>query len=135
MPRVREPEEAVPELPSSTTPAEPRRPPPDTGWRERLDQIGQRVGVDVSPSRAVLAAVAVAISVAVVVYVLRPSSSGPPVESTLPRASSAASAAPPTSASRLVVQAAGAVANPGVYTVDGAARVNDLIAAAGGLAS
>jgi competence protein ComEA len=136
MPRAREPEEAVPELPSSSTPPEPRRPPPDTGWRERLNQVGQRVGVDVSLPRVVLAAVAVAFAVVVVLYVLRPSASGPPVESTLPRASSApSSAAPPTSASHLVVQAAGAVAKPGVYTVDGAARVNDLIAAAGGLAS
>jgi competence protein ComEA len=125
----------VPELPSSPTPAEPRRPPTDAGWRERLEVLGQRVGVDLSPLRVALAVVAIAAAIVAALYVARPSSPGQPVENTLPRASSSSGlAAPPTTASQLVVQAAGAIAEPGVYTVPGSARVNDLIAAAGGLA-
>jgi competence protein ComEA len=124
----------VPELPSSPTPAEPRRPPPDVSWRERIEVLGQRVGADLSPLRVALAVVAIAAAVVAALYVARPSSPGQPVENTLPRASSSGLAAPPTTASQLVVQAAGAVAKPGVYTVPGSARVNDLIAAAGGLA-
>jgi competence protein ComEA len=126
----------VPELPSLPTPDEPRRPPPDASWRERLEALGRRVGVDLSPLRLALAAVAIAIAVAVALYIARPTSPRQPVEATLPRASSPSnSAAPPTTASQLVVQAAGAVAKPGVYTVPGTARVNDLVAAAGGFAS
>jgi competence protein ComEA len=91
--------------------------------------------VDLSPLRVALAVIAIAVAVAAAVYVTRPSSPRQPVEATLPRASSSSSsAAPVTTASQLVVQAAGAVAKPGVYTVPGSARVNDLIAAAGGLA-
>jgi competence protein ComEA len=119
----------------SPSPNEPRRPPPDPNWRERLELISQRVGIDLSPLRIALAVVALAVAAGAALFVVRPSSSGPPVESTLPRASSSLSAAPPTTASQLVVQAAGAVAKPGVYTVPGTARVNDLIGAAGGLAA
>jgi competence protein ComEA len=91
--------------------------------------------VELSPARVALAVVAIAIAVVAALYFARPSSPRQPVEATLPRASSSAGEAPPpTTASQLVVQAAGAVAKPGVYTVPGSARVNDLITAAGGLA-
>ena len=80
-----------------------------------------------------------------------PGSSGPhpaAVEETLPMASTAepggstAPAAAPASAStssssvptEVVVHAAGAVVRPGVYALDVAARVDDLVRAAGGLA-
>jgi competence protein ComEA len=125
----------VPELPLPPSATEPRRPPPNPSWRERLERLGQRVGVELSPLRIAVASAAVAVAVGAALFVVRPSSSEPPVESTLPRASSSASAAPPTTASQLVVQAAGAVAKPGVYTVVATARVNDLITAAGGLAA
>ena len=123
--------------PSPTTPAEPRRPTPDASWRERAEVLAQRFGSNVSPAHLFVAGVAVVVAIGAGSYLLRASSPGPPVEMTLPLASSSvgpAAEAPPTTASRLVVQAAGAVAKPGVYTVAGDARVNDLIAAAGGLA-
>jgi competence protein ComEA len=97
----------------------------------------QRLGVDVTPARIGIAVVAAVVAIGAGVFFLRLGTTGPPVEETLPRASSSASAArdsPPTTASDLVVQAAGAVTKPGVYTMSATARVNDLIAAAGGLA-
>jgi len=97
----------------------------------------QRLGVDVTPARILIAGVVAVAAIAAGVFFLRPTTAGPPVEATLPRASSSvasATVAPPTTAAQLVVQAAGAVAAPGVYTLAATARVNDLIAAAGGLA-
>jgi competence protein ComEA len=128
----------VTEDPSSTTPAEPRRPPPDESWRERLDALAPRLVDGMTSARLLVAGCAVVVAIVVGVLVLRPSSSGPPVEATLPLASSSAGSAAgatPTTTSQLVVQAAGAVAKPGVYTIAGTGRVNDLIAAAGGLAA
>ena len=83
-------------------------------------------------------------------WLLRPGA--PPVESSLPAAGAdpAASASPAagsgaasaptaagattsTTAAPLVVQAAGAVAKPGVYVLDPGSRVDDLVEAAGGV--
>jgi competence protein ComEA len=118
----------------------PRRPPPDTSWRDRVDALVQRTGLDLSPARLAFAVVAVVVALVVGVIVLRPGSSAAPPDDSLPRASSVpaaemATGATPTTSGQLVVQAAGAVARPGVYTVASGARVNDLVTVAGGFAA
>jgi competence protein ComEA len=90
-----------------------------------------------------VAALGIAAVAAVGWWMLRPGA--PPVESSLP-AAEATSAAPTggattvaaavttsTTPSDVVVQAAGAVAAPGVYELPVGARVDDLVKAAGGL--
>jgi competence protein ComEA len=101
--------------------------------------FGHRVGLDVTPWRAVLAGLAVVVAIVSVLFLLRPSSPTTPVEATLPRASPSPASSPPvdsptTAPAEIVVQAAGAVAKPGVYRIAGTARVNDLVAMAGGFA-
>ncbi len=106
----------------------------------------ERLGVELSIGRIALAAVAVVAAVVVALVVLRPSSSSPGPDETLPLASVTESQSPlssgpgrtgatATTVGQVVVQAAGAVAKPGVYTIAASARVNDLIAAAGGFAA
>ena len=128
----------------STPMGTPRRPTPDPGWRDRVESLVHRAGVDVSPARVAIAVVAVVAAVVGGLLVLRPSSSAPPPDETLPLASAApessAALAPagsgsPTTVDHLVVQAAGAVLHPGVYEVPKDARVNDLVQTAGGFAS
>lgn len=85
----------------------------------------------VGPRRIAVAAVAIVIGGAAVWWLLRPA---PPVAdavlTTIPIESlpSAASAAPKT----IMVHVTGAVSSPGVVEVDGSARVQDVVAAAGG---
>lgn len=127
-------------------------PPPDDGpGPEWLAGLRARVGLD---GRAVAWVVAAVVAVAVGAWMLRPA--GAAVEETLPMASSTPAGAPadgaappgepggagdagaPSSSTsepaELVVHAAGAVAEPGVYTLPPTARVDDLVRAAGGLA-
>lgn len=131
------------------------RPPPPRSWRERLVDavrvptraLVARVAPGQLPlGQLLIAAGSVLLVVAGAVWLLR--APVPPVESSLPRASSATttaatvSAVPPAGSpsaglapsggADVVVQAAGAVVAPGVYRLPAGARVTDLIVAAGG---
>jgi competence protein ComEA len=55
-----------------------------------------------------------------------------PVESALPRSSSASTPVTTTAASQVIVDASGAIARPGLYRLPFGSRVADLVAAAGG---
>lgn len=105
-----------------------------------LDAARRRIGLD---GRALAWVAAAVVAVAVGAWLLRPAPA--PVEETLPMASTSApvaggSSAPASSSStssapsEVVAHAAGAVAHPGVYTLEPTARVDDLVRAAGGLA-
>lgn len=67
-----------------------------------------------------------------------PSGESPPIQAlgasppTSPPVTPPPAALPTTNPVRIVVHAAGAITNPGVYVFDGGARVGDLVASAGG---
>ena len=116
-------------------------PPPERRLPSWVDAARRRMGLD---ARAWAWVAAVVVAVLAGAWLLRP---GPvAVEETLPMASASsvaaggATTAPPASSSssslptEVVAHAAGAVVRPGVYALDPAARVDDLIRAAGGLA-
>jgi competence protein ComEA len=124
-----------PTVPDEDRPLEldPLRPPSPLTWRDRL---AEAAGLVASPGRALACAVLV-VGVAVAAFaVLRPAPTGPAPELSIPMASSGPSAAPAsTQPATLVVHAAGAVNAPGLYELAAGSRVNDVIAAAGGLAA
>src|SRR3954452_2740562 len=60
---------SVNEAPSTAPPAEPQRPPPHAGWRDRLDGLAHRAGINVSPARLVAVALAVAAAISLAVFV------------------------------------------------------------------
>jgi competence protein ComEA len=130
----------------------------DPFWHDadrRRGPILERAWVLVRPSRSWAVAVVGVLAVAGIGWwLLRPGA--PPIESTLPAAAadagtgSGAASAPAgtagggasttlaggttsTTAAPVVVQAAGAVAKPGVYVLDPGSRVDDLVQAAGGV--
>ena len=106
-----------------------------SAWLERVPDWARRPG-----ALAAVAAVA-ALAIVAVVFVLR-APAGPPASLALPRADAGTVAsaspaapgasAPPSTGGMVTVHAAGAVASPGVYALPAAARVADVLVAAGG---
>jgi competence protein ComEA len=127
----------VPDAPPSS-PIEPFRPLPDPSWRERVDELVERARGLGRAARLSVAVIVASAAVAVAVITLRPVGADSRPEDTLPRASAAPPAvtasASPSSPAVLVVQAAGAIARPGVYRLPTGTRVDDLVRAAGGFA-
>jgi competence protein ComEA len=100
---------------------------------ERLGAIADALGT--SPARVVAGLVVALLLVGGLAWTLlaTPTSSAEEVAAALPRATTASSSAPAADAgSELVVHAAGAVAQAGVYRLSAGARVADVLDAAGG---
>jgi competence protein ComEA len=125
----------VPEDPPPST-TESFRPLPDASWRERAEAVVDHLRSLSGVSRAALAVAASAGVVVVAVLLLRPAGADPSPEATLPRATAPAApaSASPAAVQVVIVQAAGAVAQPGLYRLAAGSRVDDLVHAAGGLA-
>lgn len=109
-----------------------RRPAPRQSWRERVEQLADATGT--TPARIVVGGVAVIVVTLAALWLTRPPS--PPVEMALPFASTTVALAAPAAVpatTTLVVHVAGAVVDPGVHELPAGSRVDDAIAAAGGL--
>ena len=97
-------------------------------WRDRLDLLLQPAG---GPAPATLVAgVLAVVALAVLGWLVLRTPAAPPAESLMAPVGSASTAT--TAGGALVVHAAGAVNRPGVYELRAGARVQDLLAAAGG---
>jgi competence protein ComEA len=126
----------VPDTPDRTpSDDDPRllRPTPARTWRERVEHLADATGS--SPARILAGTAAAVAAVAGGFWLLRPPPEPP--ETVLPYASTTV-ASPATTATTtpevLVVHVAGAVGAPGVHELQSGSRVDDAIAAAGGLA-
>jgi competence protein ComEA len=124
-----------PALPSPDGASELRRPPPPRTWRDRIEQAADATGT--TPARIVVGGVVAIGAVLAGLWLTRPPT--PPVEVSLPFASTTVSLAPaaPTSSTTtvLLVHVAGAVVLPGVHELPPGSRVVDAIEVAGGLAA
>lgn len=138
------------ELSDASSPGEDRglvRPPAPATLAERvlaLAETGRRLAA--SPGRAAATVAAVVATGLVGWALVRPPAAAVPVEALIPYASPAPAMPPgaaaerraasvgPVGAPQVVVHAAGALHLPGVYRLDAGARVDDVVAAAGGLA-
>lgn len=114
--------------------SDPARPPAHLTLRDHLAPF---IGGPLVTAPRVLAGVVVVAAIGIGTVVLWPRPVAPAPELSLPRASTTrpAAAGPITAptVAELVVHAAGEVRSPGVYRVGAAARVTDVIEAAGGL--
>jgi competence protein ComEA len=113
--------------------SDPVPPPVAPSWRDRLDLIAGGGGHD--PGQVALIAVAVVVA-AIAAWLLLRQPPGPPAEASMARAGGTVSLATTstTAPTTVLAHAAGAVTNPGVYSLPPGARVQDLLRAAGGAA-
>jgi competence protein ComEA len=110
------------------------RPPPDLGWRDRLEALRDRAA---SMPRWHLVGVGVlaVVAVGIAVIVLRPPTARHDVQIPFAQGGSPGGSAPPTATTHvaeMVVHVAGAVVHPGVYRLQPGARAIDALDAAGG---
>jgi len=90
----------------------------------------------ITPPRLMMAGAGLAVAIAVAAYLVVGANGTPRPETVIPLAKpSPVSPTPAAEAPPILVHAAGAVDNPGVYLFRGEARVLDLVEAAGGLAA
>jgi len=121
-----------PPPPGAPAPGAPPSSAGPTGWPERLAALRRwRPPAPLAAAGAGLAAVAL-VAVAVVAFARSPAPAPPLVLPTVPPAAEAAAAEAPDPGAARRVHVAGAVGRPGVYAAPAAARVADLVEAAGG---
>lgn len=110
-----------------------RRPAPPQSWRERVEQLADATGT--TPTRIVVGGVVVIVVGFAALWLTRPPP--PPTEVAIPFASTTvtldAMQGAPTASAPVVVHVAGAVVAPGIHELSAGSRVDDAIAAAGGL--